>query len=86
MSQENRRRSTNINNNNTSGTTGVNWHSARAKWRAYIYVDTRYIGLGCYEDFNDAVAARDAAERKYQYGKYHDTASTHFDDTADTEQ
>jgi AP2 domain len=86
MSQENRRRSTNINSNNTSGITGVCWHTTNSKWVAHIVINTKQVWLGSFETCDDAVAARDAAERKYKYGQYHDTASTHFDDTADTEQ
>jgi AP2 domain/HNH endonuclease len=86
MSQENRRRSTNINSNNTSGITGVRWHTTMSKWVAHIVVNNQQVWLGSYGTYDDAVAARDAAERKYKYGKYHGTASTHFDDTADTEQ
>jgi HNH endonuclease len=86
MSQENRRRSTNINSNNSSGTTGVSYNVTNSKWEAYIYVNTRKINLGNFESIEGAAAVRDAAERKYKYGKYHDTASTNRDDTADTVQ
>jgi HNH endonuclease len=86
MSQENRRRSTNINSNNTSGVTGVHWNSTKSKWQARITVSTVKKCLGFYDDLEDAAAARDAAERKYNFGKYQDTASTDCDNTSDTEQ
>jgi AP2 domain len=86
MSQENRRRSTDINSNNSSGITGVSHNVTNSKWRAYIYVNARKINLGNFESIEGAAAARDAAERMYKYGKYHDATSTNRDDTSDTEQ
>jgi HNH endonuclease/AP2 domain len=86
MSQDNRRRSTNINSNNSSGVTGVSYDITNGVWKAYITVDVRKIYLGNFESIEGAAAARDAAELKYKYGKYHDTASINRDDTADTVQ
>jgi HNH endonuclease/AP2 domain len=84
--QENRRRSTNVNSNNSSGVTGVSYNITTGRWAAYIRVDNRLINLGNFESIEGAAAARDAAERKHKYGKYHDTASTNRDDTSNTEQ
>lgn len=50
---------------NTSGHTGVYWNKAARKWCAEILVDSRYVYLGLFEDINDAIAARQAADIKY---------------------
>ena len=52
---------------NTSGCTGVG--KMRNKWRARITVNKKEINLGYYDDFEDAVKARKAAEEKY-FGEY----------------
>lgn len=49
---------------NTSGRAGVTRHNRDGLWQAQIYFDGKMHYLGCYTDFNDAVAARVAAERK----------------------
>lgn len=51
--------------NNTSGAIGVVWHKLGKKWQANIVVGKKTIYLGLFEDFNDAVAARRAAEKLY---------------------
>lgn len=56
-----------INKNNTSGFTGIN--EQHGKWRAYIWRNSKYIHLGMFDNKEDAIAARKAAEEKY-YGEY----------------
>lgn len=51
--------------NNTSGATGVNINKPNGKWVAHIRVEGKKISLGTFSDFDDAVAARHAAEIKY---------------------
>jgi|694.fasta_scaffold14904_13 hypothetical protein len=51
--------------NNTSGVIGVKWHKVSGKWVAQIQVNKKQIHLGLFESFEDAVAARRAAELKY---------------------
>ena len=51
--------------NNTSGVVGVNYRKDRGKWRAEIQVNNKYIYLGMFSNFKDAVNARKEAERKY---------------------
>lgn len=53
---------------NTSGRTGVCWHKATGKWMASIRHDTKPVYLGVFENFEDAVKAREEAELKY-YGR-----------------
>lgn len=55
--------------NNTSGVTGVSWNPKRSRWYAYVRVDGRMRGLGLHPRFEDAVAARRAAEALH-YGEF----------------
>lgn len=57
-----------MNVNNTSGVRGVSFRKASGKWIPHITVDRRVLWLGSYENFEDAVAVRKAAEVKY-FGK-----------------
>lgn len=52
------------NKNSSTGITGVAVHRS-GRYRAYITVDRKQISLGYYDDINDAIAARKAAEQKY---------------------
>ena len=51
--------------NNTSGHKGVSWNRGHSKWQAYIHVHRTRISLGYFDDIEDAVKARIAAEEKY---------------------
>lgn len=53
--------------NNTSGVSGVGWHKGIEKWCARIGVDNKMINLGCFNNKDDAIKARLAAEVLY-YG------------------
>ena len=55
--------------NNTSGVIGVGWLMQQNKWRAYIYIDKTHIGLGTFDNKNDAIVARLKAEQKY-FGEF----------------
>lgn len=55
--------------NNTSGVIGVGWLVQQNKWRAYIYIDKKHIGLGTFDNKNDAIIARLKAEQKY-FGEF----------------
>lgn len=55
--------------NNTSGVTGVVWVKNRQQWRAEIKINMKTIYLGLFDNINDAIAARKAAEEKY-FGEY----------------
>lgn len=58
---------------NTSGVVGVCWHRQAQKWQASIMVNQKQIHLGVFDTFEEAVAARKAAEVLYgfspTYGK-----------------
>ncbi len=44
---------------------GVSYRKDRNKWKAEIYVNRKYMYLGSYDKFEDAVNARIEAEDKY---------------------
>jgi hypothetical protein len=46
---------------NTSGYTGVQWHSGAKKWRASIFINSKHISLGLYKNKEDAARAYDKA-------------------------
>jgi hypothetical protein len=51
--------------NNKSGVIGVSWHKAARKWCVEIWVDKVKHYIGLFENFEDAVIARKAAESRY---------------------
>ena len=50
---------------NTSGHPGVCWNKRASKWLARIMHNRKNINLGYFENLEDAVAARKAAEKLY---------------------
>lgn len=54
---------------NTSGIVGVSYRKDRDKWRAEINYENKYIYLGMFDNFEDAVEIRKDAEEKY-FGKW----------------
>ena len=55
--------------NNTSGVPGVYRNARQQKWRVQIRVNGKLLHLGYFKNFDDAVAARKAAEEKY-FGEF----------------
>ena len=51
--------------NNTSGHIGVSRDKDTGKYRTYLDIDGNYISLGDFADYNEAVEAREKAEKKY---------------------
>ena len=51
--------------NNTSGKTGVHWHSNINKWIANIGYGNKLVHLGYFDDYDEAVKERERAEIKY---------------------
>jgi len=51
--------------NNTSGCPGVYWSKHSNKWQAYITINKKRKHLQLFDCFEEAVAIRKAAERKY---------------------
>lgn len=60
-----------IRSDNTSGARGVSWQKSSQKWYAYINTGGKgsMLALGRFDTFEDAVAARKAAEIKY-FGEF----------------
>ena len=56
---------------NTSGVTGVHWIKNDRKWKAVIVKDKRTILIGRFGNFDEAVAARKAAEIEFGYHPNH---------------
>ena len=55
---------------NTSGHTGVYWHKKHQKWVAAIGNGRAlYDCLGYFDNYEDAVKAREAADIKYNYAQ-----------------
>lgn len=52
---------------NTSGRTGVTWSRTRDIWVAQIKIGEKSHYLGSFSDFDDAVAARMRAEKRYNF-------------------
>ena len=53
----------NLRKDNTSGHRGVGWHKKQNAWQVRIRVNGKHVWLGVFEDINDAIAARDEAEK-----------------------
>ena len=58
-----------LQSNNSSGIAGVSWFSKTNQWRAHITVNRKFIHLGLFDKFEDAVKVRKKAEDKY-FGEY----------------
>ena len=56
--------------NNQYGVTGISKDKRCGKFRAYININGKPKGVGYYDEFNDAVVARNQALK--QVGEYHD--------------
>lgn len=71
--QENCRNSS-LSRRNTSGHAGITWCKRTHKWMAQIHPDGRGVYLGRYAKFDEAVAARKAAEVRYGFHDNHGAA------------
>ena len=56
---------------NTSGVIGVCWYKPTRKWIAQIRANGRQVNLGYFVKKDDAIAARKAAEVKYNFHSNH---------------
>lgn len=56
---------------NTTGATGVYWRRDNQSWVAKIGVDYKQIHLGCFKTFDEAIAARATAMRRFGFSPRH---------------
>ena len=56
---------------NTSGVSGVTWDASRNKWLVRAQAAAGTVNCGRFDSFEDAVAARKAAEARYGYHPNH---------------
>tara|TARA_R100000951_G_scaffold90032_1_gene78169 strand:+ start:14751 stop:15239 length:489 start_codon:yes stop_codon:yes gene_type:complete len=59
---------------NTSGVTGVHWHTRDQRWRAKINIKGKSVFLGSFTDKIDAIYARYYAEQDYGFHENHGRA------------
>ena len=69
---------------NTSGRRGVRWRKERNKWTASITCNKKTYCLGSYDKFEDAVAAREKAEKEL-FGEFNFDDFT-YDSTLESQQ
>lgn len=71
VSKQENARNTGKRVNNTSGIIGVSFDKTRNKWLAGITVNYKHVGLGRFENKEDAIRARKNAEIEYGFHKNH---------------
>ena len=64
-------RNAKVRSDSKTGVVGVRWYKASRKWEAQISYDGKKKFLGLFEAFDDAVAARKAAEKFFGYHPNH---------------
>ena len=69
-----------LNANNSSGAVGVNWQKLAGKWKAQIVINKKFVSLGYFENLEDAIAARAAADIKYGFHENHGQEKAGTDD------
>ena len=60
---------------NTSGAIGVSFDKSRGKWEAHLTLGNRKRHIGRFSSFDEAVAARKAAEREHGFHPNHGRAA-----------
>lgn len=58
-------------NTNTSGRVGIFWHKATQKWQAAIGSKREYITLGFFSNKEEAIQAREKAEKNLEFHENH---------------
>ena len=71
VSHSENNRNKRINRNNTSGKMGVVWHKRKQRWEARISDNHIRKCLGYFDSLDDAIAAREKAERELGYHENH---------------
>lgn len=60
-----------MNRTNTSGVMGVGFDKSRGLWRAHIWDKNKQVYLGRFKTREEAIAAREAALKRYGYSDRH---------------
>lgn len=60
-----------LRSDNASGCSGVVWHKRDANWCVQISINGRRVHIGSFEEKNDAIAARRAAEKMFGFHPNH---------------
>jgi len=60
-----------LRSDSTSGVVGVNWFKRNQKWGARIFKNGKFVFLGLFERFEDAVEARKNASVEYGFHQNH---------------
>lgn len=60
-----------LNSKNKSGFIGVSWASREGKWKSQIRYKGRQVHLGYFEEIDDAIAARQLAEKEHGFHENH---------------
>lgn len=71
VSRDENNRNFSLSKRNKSGRVGVSWNSDYQKWKACITHNGNYHFLGNFEDINDAIQAREIAEKKFCFHRNH---------------
>lgn len=58
---------------NSSGYTGIYWHTKKNKWHVQLMINRRRIHIGYFAELPDAIIARDSAHAKYGFHPNHGT-------------
>jgi len=60
-----------LSSNSSTGYNGVSFRKDRNKYAAYVHVNGKKKNLGTFDSINDAVSARDFADKKYNFHYNH---------------
>lgn len=67
-----------VNIRSKTGVSGVSWHKATKRWRAYIKIMGEHIDIGVFKNMLDAVKARWDAEVRYNFPNCCTTSSAYL--------
>jgi len=76
VAQHGQARNMALHKSNKSGFAGVSWDKQKMKWRAVIEVNGKQLFLGRFDDKDDAIRARKAANVEHGFHENHGAAKT----------
>ena len=71
VSRSENNRNAGVRSDSRTGHPGVCWHKAVNKWVAQMWENGRHVGLGFFDNIDDAIAARKKAEKEKGYHPNH---------------